>query len=363
MNLAITELRRQPTRFAVATVVLTFLSVLLLFLGGLLDGLYLGSTGAIRAQDADAIVYSADARDSFLRSRVDADLRATVESAPGVTDVGGIGFVLLGARVPGETELADVAVAGYEIAPNGVPAPPPSGSGWADSRLESFGVSKGDVLLVGPAETPITVAGFVDDTNYLLQGGLWVDLATWRLTQNANRPDAFVGDDIVQALVIRGSGDLPTEVDAATGDATATLTRDDAVLALPGVKEQRATFNQIIYSTLVVVLAIVGLFFSLLTLERTGLYGVLKAIGASSRRLFAGVVVQAVIVALIAFVIGSLFVLALSAVLPAELPLQLTPGRFVFTAAGLIVAAIVGSAISLRRVTRIDPASAIGSAT
>jgi putative ABC transport system permease protein len=363
MNLAVTELRRQPTRFAVATVVLTFLSLLLLFLGGLLDGLYLGSTGAVRAQNADAIVYSADARDSFLRSRIDDELRNEVTAAPGVDAVGGLGLVLLGASVPGQDDLVDVAVAGYELPPSGVPAPPAPGSGWADSRLEAFGVDNGDVLLVGPAQTPITVVGFVDDTNFLLQGAIWVDLPTWRLTQNANRPDAFVGDNVVQALVVQGSGDLPSAIDDATAGATASLTRDDAVLALPGVKEQRATFNQIIYSTLFVVLAIVGLFFSLLTIERTGLYGVLKAIGASTRRLFTGVVKQAIMVALIAFALGSIIVLLLSLVLPAELPLQLTVSRFVFTAIGLVVAAIVGSAISLRRVTRIDPASAIGSAT
>jgi putative ABC transport system permease protein len=44
-------------------------------------------------------------------------------------------------------------------------------------------------------------------------------------------------------------------------------------------------------------------------------------------------------------------------------PLQLTPGRFVSTFIGLLVAAVLGSAISLRRVTRVDPASAIGSAS
>jgi putative ABC transport system permease protein len=48
--------------------------------------------------------------------------------------------------------------------------------------------------------------------------------------------------------------------------------------------------------------------------------------------------------------------------LPAEVPLQLTTGRYVFTFVALIVAAVLGSAVSLRRVTRIDPASAIGSA-
>lgn len=363
MRLALRELRRRPSRFAVATVVLVFLSVLLLLLGGLLDGLYLGSTGAIRAQRADALVYSSTARDSFLRSRVDGDVRDRVEQAPGVEAVGGLGFSLLGATVPGEDDLADVAVSGYELAPQGVPDPPPPGHAWADRRLEDAGVSVGDTLLVGPAATPVVVDGWVEDVSYLLQGGLWVDLPTWRAVQNANRPDAFVPADVVQVLVVQGSGDLPAVIDAATGGATSTLTREGAVDALPGVREQSSTFNAIIGSTLAVVLAVVGLFFSLLTLERTALYGVLKAIGASTGRLFAGIVVQAVVVAVIAFVAGSALAALADAVLPAAVPLQLTTGRFVFTFVALIVAAVLGSAISLRRVTRIDPASAIGSSS
>ncbi len=361
MNLSVTELRRRPGRFAVATVVLTFLTLLLLFLGGLLDGLYLGSTGAIRAQQGEAIVYSADARDSFLRSRIDSGLRAAVEGVDGVDEVGGLGFVLLGAETPDGTST-DVAVGGYELSPKGVPDPPADGQAYADTRLEADGVTTGDTLLVGPARTPIEVVGFVDDTNFLLQGGLWVNLGTWRSVQNANRPDAAVTDDVVQVLVVRGDVS-PGAIDAATAGATSSLTVDEAVLALPGVKEQRATFNQIIYSTLVVVLAIVGLFFSLLTIERIGLYGVLKAIGASSRRLFAGLATQAAAVAVVAFVIGSALALLLALALPAEVPLQLTPGRFVFTFIGLLIAAMLGSAISLRRVVRIDPASAIGSST
>lgn len=366
MSLPLVELRRRPGRFAVATVVLTFLSVLLLLLGGLLDGLFLGSTGAIRSQPADVIVYSSNARDSFLRSRLDDDTRATVEAVDGVSEVGGVGVLLLGAEVPGEDEPADVAVIGYERAPDAVPDVPAPGEAWADDRLRDAGVELGDTVLVGPAKYPVTVRGWVEDTNFLLQGALWVDLGTWRAAQNANRPDAFVTDDVVQVLVVRGEGAasaLAAAIDAATLGDTSTLTRDEAVFALPGVNEQNATFNAIIYSTLAVVLAVVGLFFSLLTLERTALYGVLKAIGASTGRLFAGVVAQAVLVTIIAFAIGSLLAGLASLGLPAAIPLQLTAGRFVFTFVALVVAAALGSAISLRRVTRIDPASAIGSAS
>ncbi len=361
MRLPLIELRRRPSRFTVATVVLTFLCALLLLLGGLLDGLFLGSTGAIRAQDADLIVYSSTARESFLRSRIDGATRADIESTPGVDEVGGLGFALLGATVPGRDDLADVAVAGYELAPNGIPAPPPTGHAWADDRLQDAGVDIGDTLLVGPAATPVVVDGWVSDVSYLLQAGLWVDLDTWRTVQNANRPDAFVPDDVVQVLVVRGAIE-PAAIVSATDETTTALSVDEAVFALPGVSSQNSTFNAIIYSTLVVVLAVVGLFFSLLTLERTSLYGVLKAIGASTGRLFRGIVLQAVVVTVIAFVIGGALALLAQIGLPAEVPLQLTAGRFVFTFVALVAAAVLGSAISLRRVTRIDPASAIGSA-
>lgn len=360
-GLAVKELRRQPGRFVVATVVLSFLSLLLLFLGGLLDGLFLGSTGAIRAQDAEVIVYSADARDSFLRSRITPETRETVEGTEGVTAVGGLGFSLLGATVPDEGELADVAVIGYELPPNGVPEPPAYGEAYADDSLQDAGVDEGDTLEVGPARTPITVVGFVSDTNYLQQGALWTTLDTWRQVQRDNRPDAAVADDVVQVLAVQGSGDLTTTIDDATGGATSTLTVDEAVDALPGIRAQQSTFNQIIYTTLTIVLAVVGLFFSLLTLERIGLYGVLKAIGASSKRLFAGVTLQAVIVTVIGFLVGGAAAVLLTFVVPAAIPLQLTTGRFVFTFVALLIAAVLGSLISLRRVVRIDPAAAIGS--
>ena len=142
MILALRELRRTPRRFVTATIVLTLLVVLLLFLGGLLDGLYLGSTGALRAQRADVIVYSADANDSIIRSRIDPALRARVELVPGVTDVNGLGITLVGTTVPGRGTLADTAVIGYESAPRGVPAPPPAGEAWADRRLAAFGVQR-----------------------------------------------------------------------------------------------------------------------------------------------------------------------------------------------------------------------------
>ncbi|MBM3683128.1 MAG: ABC transporter permease [Actinobacteria bacterium] len=369
MKIALRELRRRPGRFATATVILTLIALLLLFLGGLLDGLIRNSTGAVRAQQGGVVVSSAASQSSFLRSRIDPDLRARVAAAPGVEEVGGLGIVQLGARVPGNgpRDLADVALFGVEIAPRGVPNVPDTGEVWADRILEADGVRVGTELLLGPARSPVVVVGFVEDTNYLGQAGLWGSPATWRSVVAANRPAEIVADGVFQSLVVRGSGspvDLAAAVDAATGGATLSLTIADTANAIPGVAEQRGTFNQIIGVTVAIAIVVIALFFALLTVERVALYGVLKAIGARSRTIFAGLVVQAIVVTVIASTVATVVVLLLDAAIPpGSIPVTITVPRIVSSVLSLLVAAVAGSAFSLRRVLRVDPASAIGSSS
>ncbi len=366
MRLAFRELWRRPGRFVTATGILTLISLLLLFLGGLLDGLLNNSTGAVRAQPGDVIVYSSTARESFLRSRIDPAVRERVEALPVVDEVGGLGIVQLGARLPdrGPRELLDVALFGVELAPRGVPEVPPPGQAYADEVLREQGVERGMTLLLGPARSPVTVIGFVKDTNYLGQGGLWAAPETWREVLTANRPDEILAPGVFQTLVVRGQGpvdELAAAIDAATAGATTTLSVRDAAEAIPGVREQRGTFNQIIGVTVFIAVVVVALFFALLTVERTGLYGVLKAMGASSGTLFAGVVAQAATVTLLAAAIGTAVSVGVGlAIPPGTVPFELTPTRIATSVAYLLVAAVVGCVFSLRRVLRIDPASAIG---
>jgi putative ABC transport system permease protein len=366
MKLALRELIRRPGRFVTATVILTLIALLLMFLGGLLDGLTRSATGAVRAQDADAIVYSEASQVSFLRSRIEPSTRAEIDGLPGVAETGGLGVVQLGARVPGNgpRDLANVAVWGYELAPNGVPNPPEPGQAWADEILKADNVEIGDQLLVGPARTPITVIGWVSNTSYNGQSGLWTDVETWRSVLAANRPDAVLADGVFQSLVVRAvaDADVVAEIDQALGGEVIALTVGDAINEIPGVTEQQTTFNQILGVTVVIALVVIALFFALLTVERGALYGMLKAIGARSRTLFAGLVVQAVVVTLIAAGIAGMAVVVLDLVIPpGSIPLYISATRIITSIVLLLIAAVIGCAFSLRRVLRVDPASALGS--
>lgn len=69
---------------------------------------------------------------------------------------------------------------------------------------------------------------------------------------------------------------------------------------------------------------------------------------------------QAVAIAAVSFSLGVVLALAVSRLVPAGVPLELTVSRAAEVLLGLILMSILGSALSLRRVIRIDPATAIG---
>ena len=371
MRLALREMRRRPGRFATATVLLTLIAMLLMLLGGLLDGLILRSTGAIRAQRADLVVFSSTAEKSFLRSRITPEVRAQVADGAGRHERGrhrGHPARRAGARATVRATSPTSRCSATRMPPTACRRPRSRARPTPTAFSEDDGVERGDTLRLGPARSPVKVIGFVDDVSYSGAGSLWASPVTWRDVQNANRP-GVVG----RARRVPGArrAHRPRSVDGRRRDRPRDRRRDrrpsrraEAADAIGGVRQQRSVFNQIIGVTLVIAVVVVALFFALLTVERIGLYGMLKAIGARSRTLFGGVVAQAAVVALIAAVVGAGFAVLLDVVLPpGAIPYQLLPSRVAISGVALVLAAIVGSAFSLRRVLRVDPASAIGRAS
>ncbi|MGZ4682871.1 MAG: ABC transporter permease [Acidimicrobiales bacterium] len=366
MKVAFIELRRRPGRFAPAAIALVLLTVLLLVLTGLLDGLYDGQTGAYRSQPGQLLTFSSTSKLNLNRSTLDPVTIAQVAAVPGVEQVGGLGVTPLSAIVPDRTELASVALFGYQLGSARLPAPPQEkGRAYADRSLESAGVKVGQALGVGPNGYPVTVVGWVEDTDYSLQGSLWASVDTWREATASARPDAVRAPGSFPALTVvvsPGSSvtDVAPAIDSAAAGATETVTRSEAISALGGVDQQNATFTAIIGVTFFVAALVVALFFALLTLERSGTYGVFKALGASTGQIFSGVVAQALVVAGAAFVVGGLISLVSKSAIPPEVPLQFSGARAVEVLVGLLAMSALGAALSLRRVVRIDPASAIG---
>src|SRR3712207_9273108 len=99
-----------------------------------------------------------------------------------------------------------------------------------------------------------------------------------------------------------------------------TLTTQAAILAIPGVQQQRQVFNAILVTTFLVAVMVVTLFFVLLTLEKREQLAMLKALGASSGYVGRGLVSQALLAGAAGVVVGGALTWVTSEILPPAVP-------------------------------------------
>lgn len=366
MNLAIAEFRRARGRFLSITGALSLIVFLVLVLGALGDGLFFSGTGAVRSSTASAYAFSDRAEGSLVRSRLPLAAEAELESVDGVAQATAIGaLVTTTSSVPGG---ADLVVMGYapEADPAGVPSivregrlpGPGDPSGVAvDASLADVGLGLGTTLLVGGV--PAEVVGIVEDAQYQGLPTAWLDLATYDRMRAAVRPE-LAGQE-AQPSVFGLRLDEGADVENLAAPAgIAIATSEETYLSVPGVREQNASLDAIISASLAVGGLVVALFFALVVLEKRELFAALKALGASSAKLGSGVVLQALGATVTAVIVGAILARGLGLLLPRDIPFLFRTETLAVSAVLTIVAGVVGALLSLRRISRIDPATALG---
>lgn len=359
------ELKRSKGRFGAVVAALSLIVFLVLVLGALADGLFYGATGAIRSTNATAYAFSDDAEGSLVRSRLDQSDVAVLAATPGVEAAGPVGVLLTGGTGP-EGDI-DLAVFGVEIGGPGTPTtlvdgrlPEPGETGVAavDTALEIEGVTLGSRIAVG--DVSVEVVGLVSDAEYQLQPSLWTSVYDWRAMRDAVRPELRGQPTAINAIALTTAPGADLTAIAAAFPGTSVLTADAVGLAIPGVAQQKSTLNSIIYTTLAVAALVVALFFALLVLEKRELFAALKALGTPTGALGRTVMVQAVVASILGVVIGTLIARAFGLLIPATVPTLFRTDTLIQIAVFTLVAGVVGAAFSLRRLARIDPATAIG---
>ena len=366
MNLAVAEFRRAKGRFVSITGALSLIVFLVLVLGALGDGLFFGGTGAVRSSTAQAYAFSADAEGSLIRSNLPLAAESELEAVDGVEQATAIGaLITTTSSVPGG---GDLVVMGFlpEQDPAGVPATilegrlpgPQDPTGVAvDKALADAGLGLGTTLEVGGVSQE--VIGVVDDAGYQGLPTAWTSLETYADMRVAVRPE-FAGQPVqpsVFGLALAG-GVTAEQVVAPAGIVVAS--NEETYLSIPGTREQKSSLDAIIYASLAVAGLVVALFFALVVLEKRELFAALKALGASTTKLGSGVVLQAIGATVMAVIVGATAAWLVGQVLPSDIPFLFRPETLLFSAVLTVTAGVVGALLSLRRISRIDPATALG---
>jgi len=366
MFLAFKEMQRAKTRFGLLIAALGMLVFLILFQQSLQNGLLTSFVGAIRNQSAPVLVYAVDGQRVIQGSIITPDLESLVRGTDGVGEVGRIGqgtFSVTDAN----GDLADATVLGYEHQDLGAPStvaegryPEGPGEAVGSTNDAGAGFGLGDTVVVEPNGFEITIVGLADDVQLNAGPTLFVVYDDYVAAVRSVNPDA--GDPLPNVLGVSpadGTTDaqIVADVNAQSTDLDA-LTRSDAADATPGVAQVRQSFQVIFLLYGLVIPCVTGLFFLIITFQKSSALTLLRAIGAPARRLVASLLVQAVVIVLLGYAIGLAVYTPLSQRRIGGIQLRFETQAVVVWAVILLVLGIGSSLFAARRVLRIEPIEA-----
>lgn len=355
MFVATREIRHAKGRFGLMVAVVAMITLLLVVLTALTQGLGEQSTSAVTALPADRVVLTPT--DGSKASYADSVIKAGQLQAWQGRDGVRVEALHVGhARVEkaGSTSAATVAVFGAQ--PGAALA-----DGLTDAHValpreaaDSLGVGAGDTVVLNGEE--LTVARVTDTLWYSHSAVATVTAPTFAAMNHLHADQ--VGSVLLAHVDAGVDKAVLTELDQRAG--TVSFTRTDSLQALPGFQSERSSLT-LIQGFLYGISALVVLsFVSVWTIQRTRDLAVLRALGGSRGYVLRDALGQAALLLLTGTVLGGVLGTAVVVLLAGRAPVLLQVLTVAAPVLGIAVLGLLGSWIATRRVSRVDPLLALG---
>jgi len=235
------------------------------------------------------------------------------------------------------------------VDPGGVGSPRviegrPLGPGNSAVVDESLGVKVGQEIALNGRRFKVT--GLVSGVTYF--AGQPVVFVTLRAA------DALTADGQALATAVLARG---TPIHSTAGFTSLTDAQVRVDLGRP-TAQAAETIRLVEYLLWLVAAGIIGAIVYLSALERRGDFAVLKAVGTPSSHLFTGLVIQAVLIALGAAIVGILVEIPMAGT--SQMAVRLAPSNYIAVPVVAVIIGVVASIPPARRAARVDPAIAFG---
>ncbi|MFF9286616.1 ABC transporter permease [Streptomyces griseosporeus] len=361
MFVAWRDLRFAKGRFALMGSVITLITLLVGLLSGLTAGLGQQNVSAITSLRADKIAFQAPSGAqglSYADSTVTERQWRGWSLAPGVARAEPLGIATTKA-VAGDRSTG-VSVFGVEPGSGLVPRGDMLTGGAvvvSAAAAGDLGVRAGDRLTL--AGRRLRVAAVGGDAHFSHTPVIWAALDVWR---KIAPPDGSGGQRRATVIALRTTPEADTEaMDRQLG--TETVSLEDSLAAIGSYTSENGSLQLMRGFLFAISALVIGAFFTVWTLQRSGDVAVLKALGASTAGLLKDALGQAVVLLAGGITLGTGLAAAVGALVSGSaVPFVLTPVVVLAPAAVMLLLGVVGAALSVRRITSVDPLTALGSA-
>ena len=348
--LTLRDLQFRAVRFGIAIIGTSLVFAMVLLMSGLSNQFRIEPHTVVDAVGADHWIVDAGATGAFTAAKpIEASLADDLRTGGATAEPVVITRSVI-TTGPSDADKKDVVVFGYVTsselgAPEIKTGSPIASTGQVVVSKET-GLAEGDSTKIG--DETFSVRGITQST---ITGGtplVFMDVADARKLAFANQPQG--APELATAIVVKGDlKSVPSGTKSLSPDATA----EDALRPL---KKPVGAIDVVQILLWLVAATIIGAVVYLSALERRRDFAVLKAVGASSRGLLAGLATQSIIIALVAAVVATGIQMALVPFFP--IPVQVPVNAYVRLPILALLAGALASLGGLRKAVNVDPALA-----
>lgn len=370
MFLALKEMKHSKTRFAMIGAIIMLIAWLVFILSGLGNGLSTLAAATMKNIDGDLFVYEEGSEAAMMKTKVAGTIADDIEGKYGVENAAKFGqstIIIQNELVSDATEKNDVTFAGIEpgkfIEPEAVEGeqldPNDPFGVLIDESLHEKGYDIGDTIVVTSSDIKLNVIGYTEGETFNHLPTVFGNIDTWQSYAFA-APGSDNGLENPATMIALQGDSIEGDQINSNYDGIETFTKSEAVMGMPGYKEESATIYMMLAFLFVISAVIIAVFFYVFILQKTQQFGVMKAIGASDRFIKNSIVSQVFVLSAVSIIAGIALTYLTALVFPEGMPFNLDFKMVLIYGAILLVVSVLGSVISARQVTKIDPLTAIG---
>jgi len=374
--LAIKEVVRNRGRFFLVALVIALITLLVLFIAALGEGLANGNRQYVANLDAQLVVFLEKSDYIISSSRLETNTARSIRRVEGVDDAGAV--YTSSTEIVSLPEPLKVSLLGAEPGRPGMP-PVVAGREFRSGEARETvidqqvafrsGIQIGDVIEIRSTQGvddeffELKVVGLVSGQSYFFQPTIFVPPSTWEKIRPQSDSELSSDTPFPNIVAVRLTD--PSQADMMMTRLVERVPNievtdiETTINNIPGYSAQQGTVQAQGFFTLLIGILVIGGFFQIQILQKVPQIGVLKAIGSSNGMVGLSAVIQIIIVTALGVGIGGGLTYLFSLGFPPTIPLVFNGARSLIAVALLLSIGPVGGMVSIIYAVRIEPLKAL----
>ncbi|MCM3721615.1 FtsX-like permease family protein [Solibacillus isronensis] len=339
MNIAWKEIKKNKVRFLILGSIIFLVSLLTFIISGLANGLSQDNASLIKDLPEGQFYMNKEGDETYNLSKIDSDIQDEIINKQKDAVAFSIQMGFLNSETDKQHSVAFVTSTDSELFEN-----VEDGEIILDQSMEDKGIKVGDVLTNNQFSGEFKVKGFVEQKKFSHAPVAYINMKNYKEIYRVME---------MQLLFIPGGESSEQFMGLQS------FSNKDFLNTIPSYNAEQMSLNMIVWFLVVISGMLFAIFFYMMNIQKVGLFGILKAIGMKTSRLFKIMWTQMIFITIISLILSISFSQVFNMIAPEGMPFHLTFETTIKLSLVFLFIGFIGATLSGIQIKKIEPLHAI----